>query len=351
MNSNEKGLIVLNLGSPNSYSVRDVRIYLNEFLMDEKVIDMTFLLRKLLVQCIIVPFRAPKSAHAYRSIWSEKGSPLVKISNDFCHEIEQRTKMPVSLAMRYGNPTPAESLKQLESKAPHLREILIAPMYPHYAMSSYETALEHLYNYIRKARPELSVKVLKPFYNEPAYINALVESIKPFLSKHNYDNILFSYHGLPVRHLKKSDTTKNHCYVNGQCCEVESEAWNTCYKHQVLKTSQLVAQALNLDKAKVKVTFQSRLGSDKWMQPFTDKTLEELPKNGIKKLLVICPAFVADCLETLEEIDMRGKETFINSGGEIFERVPCLNTNDVWLQTFADYCTESNGALKQLWKN
>ncbi|MCW5908229.1 MAG: ferrochelatase [Chitinophagales bacterium] len=349
MNEIGKGLIIVNLGSPDSPAVPDVRKYLNEFLMDGRVIDIPAPIRALVVKGFIVPFRAPKSAKAYQSIWSGKGSPLKVITDDFAALAEERTKMPVAVAMRYGNPSPAQALQLLEKKAGKLNEILIAPMYPHYAMSSYETALEYVLEQIRKQTPQAKLRILKPFYNEPGYIASLADSIKPFLSKGSFDAYLFSYHGLPVRHLKKSDTTKNHCYSSGECCEIKSAAWQTCYKHQVKVTTQLVAEKLGLEKEKVHLTFQSRLGSDKWIQPFTEDTLRELPAKGIKKLLVLCPAFVTDCLETLEEMDDRGKELFLESGGTEFVRVPCLNTSAEWVETFSNYCTGSDGECAQWW--
>lgn len=349
MNKTGKGLIVINLGSPDSPTVPDVRKYLNEFLMDGRVIDIPAPIRALVVKGFIVPFRAPKSAKAYRSIWSNQGSPLKVITDEFAALVEEKINMPVAVAMRYGNPNPARALELLKKKAGVLNEILIAPMYPHYAMSSYETALEYMLEQIRKEVPAAKLRILKPFYNEPAYINALVASIQPHIAANNFDGYLFSYHGLPVRHLKKSDITKNHCYSSGNCCEIKSAAWQTCYKHQVKVTTQLVAEKLGLEKEKIHLTFQSRLGSDKWIQPFTDEALMELPKKGVKKLLVLCPAFVTDCLETLEEMDDRGKEEFMAHGGEQYVRVPCLNTSTQWVETFSTYCNEYQGSHKHLW--
>ena len=349
MKEKNRGLIIINLGSPNSYAVKDVREYLNEFLMDERVIDIPAIWRSMLVKGIISPFRAPKSAKAYKSVWTERGSPLKVITEDFAGLVKQKVDMPVSIAMRYGSPTPANAIAELEKSVSQLDEILIAPMYPHYAMSSYETALEHAVGQIQNLRKGAKLRILKPFYNDPAYISSLAESIRPYLDKQQFDGFLFSYHGLPVRHLKKSDTTKAHCYSSNSCCEIKSLAWDTCYKHQVKDTTRLVAEQLNLPNDKVVVSFQSRLGSDKWIQPFTDKELEELPKRGIKKLMVLCPAFVADCLETLEEMDDRGKETFMQSGGEVFVRVPCLNTSTDWVNTFAGYCAGIDEKYKQLW--
>lgn len=349
MNNNGKGLIVINLGSPDSPAVPAVRKYLNEFLMDERVIDIPAPIRALVVKGFIVPFRAPKSAKAYQSIWSKEGSPLKVITDEFAALVEEKINMPVTVAMRYGSPNPAQALELLKKKAGTLNEILIAPMYPHYAMSSYETALEYMLEQIRKDAPHAKLRILKPFYNEPEYINALAASIQPHLAGNNFDGYLFSYHGLPVRHLKKSDITKSHCYSSDNCCEIKSAAWQTCYKHQVKATTQLVAEKLGLEKKKVHISFQSRLGSDKWIQPFTDDALMELPKKGVKKLLVLCPAFVTDCLETLEEMDDRGKEEFISNGGGQYVRVPCLNTSAPWVETFSNYCTGSESTYKYLW--
>lgn len=340
---------MLNLGSPESDSVADVSKYLREFLMDERVIDIPFALRFILVKGIIVPFRAPNSARAYHTIWTPQGSPLKVITMQFRDLLQQQLPIPVSVAMRYGTPTPESALRQLESNEPNLEEILIAPMYPHYAMSSYETAVEQVTSYIRSKRKDLGLRILKPFYKDPSYINALAASIGPHLKGQDYDGYLFSYHGLPVRHLKKSDTTHAHCYMSGDCCEVRSAAWDTCYKHQVKETTKLVAQKLGLAPEKVSLTFQSRLAGDKWLQPYTDIALEELPKKGVKKLLVLCPAFVADCLETLEEMDDRGREIFMSNGGEVFTRVPCMNTNKEWVETVAAYCTGYEGEHKGLW--
>ena len=346
----KKGLIIINLGSPESYSVKDVKIYLREFLMDEKVIDIPLLFRSLVVKGFIVPFRAKNSAEAYKTVWTDKGSPLKVITQEFSELVQKQLDMPVTVAMRYGKPTPEGALAELEKKTGgHLDEILIAPMYPHYAMSSYETALDHVKDYILSKRKNVKLRVLKPFYNEPGYIASLADSIRPYLNQQNFDAYLFSYHGLPVRHLKKSDVTKKHCYASGDCCELKSIAWETCYKHQVKETTRLVVEKLKLDTGKVVLSFQSRLEGDKWIQPYTDKYLEELPKQGAKKLLVLCPAFVADCLETLEEINVRGKESFMSSGGEKFVHVPCMNTSVGWVNTFVAYCSEYEGRYAALW--
>lgn len=349
MNNNNTGLIIANLGSPESPDTPDVKKYLDEFLMDGKVIDMPYLSRFLLVRGIITPTRSPKSAAAYKTIWTDKGSPLTVITNEFGKLLQEKINVPLEVAMRYGNPTPSDALKRLLAKAPGLKSLLIWPMYPHYAMSSYETALEHIKEAVKRSGKDLQIKTLKPFYNEPGYISALADSIKTRLNEGiEYDKILFSYHGLPVRHLKKSDPTHTHCYSSDACCEIKSSAWDYCYKHQVKTTTRLVTEQLRLPTDKVILTFQSRLGSG-WIQPFTDIRLTELPKEGVKKILVICPAFVADCLETLEEINDRGRHTFIENGGEVFNYVPCLNTTPGWVDTVARYCNGHDSQYSSLW--
>ena len=274
---NDTGLLLLNLGSPDSLEVTDVKKYLRQFLMDERVIDAPFLIRKLIVEGFVLPFRPKKSAEAYSKVWTKEGSPLKVISEKFSVAVQSECSLPVALAMRYANPTTLAALTELEQKCPSLRRVLIAPLYPHYAMSSYETALLHALQEIKNHRTDLEFLVLKPFYKEPTYIKYLAESIRPHL--HQFDHLLFSYHGLPVRHLKKTDPTKNHCYTSANCCETPSTAWDTCYKHQVTQTSNLTASELNLSTQQYSISFQSRLGRDEWLKPFTIERLENLPKD------------------------------------------------------------------------
>ena len=343
-----RGLIILNLGSPDSYQVKDVRKYLNEFLMDERVMDIPTISRFFLVRGLISPFRAPKSAAAYKTVWTDRGSPLKVITDDFAAQVGEKVNMPVAVAMRYGTPTTLDALKKLQAQSPQLKEVLLAPMYPHYAMSSYETGVEHAKNEIAAVAGNLKLTVLKPFYNEPGFIKSWAENIRPHL-KNDYDAILFSYHGLPERQIKKTDPTGKHCFATADCCEVKSTAWQFCYRHQVKETTRLVRENLGLDPKKVFISFQSRLGSDKWVDPYTDVMLQEFPARGIKKLVVLCPAFVADCLETLEEIRDRGKESFLHAGGEHFEVVPCLNTLPLWVETFSNYVNEFEEGYKSWW--
>lgn len=332
----KRAVVLMNLGSPDSTEVRDVKRYLNEFLMDARVIDKPWLLRALLVRGIIVPFRAPKSAEAYKSIWTEQGSPLIVISKQQERALQNALEEPVVIAMRYGNPTPQDAYTKLVQQNPDLEEVIVVPMYPHYAMSSYETAVEYAKEHYQKGGYPFRLTFIKPFYDDAGYIEALCESIQPYL-KEDYDQILFSYHGIPERHVLKCDPTKQHCLKVTDCCDLPSPAHPYCYRHQCWTTTNLVAQRLGIPKEKRGFSFQSRLGRDPWLQPYTAIRLGELPKEGVKKLLVICPAFVADCLETLEEMGEEGKEIFLHAGGEKFDLIPCLNVHPLWISALAKW--------------
>lgn len=332
----KRAVILMNLGSPDSTSVRDLKKYLDEFLMDERVIDKPWLLRALLVKGIIVPFRAPKSAEAYKTVWTDKGSPLMVITRELQEALQARIQEPVLIAMRYGNPSPRDAYKELKHKHPEVEEALLLPLYPHYAMSSYETAVAYAREVHEKGKYSFRIKVLSPIYQDEAYIQALAVSIKPYLEQ-DYDKILFSYHGIPERHLVKSDCTGGHCLNTMNCCETPSPAHDFCYRHQCFTTTRMVVEALNIPADKYAISFQSRLGRDPWLQPYTAARLEAYPSEGVKKLLVVCPAFVSDCLETLEEIAEQGKESFLHAGGESFQLIPCLNSQPQWVSTLVGY--------------
>lgn len=322
----------MNLGSPESTEVKDVRKYLNEFLMDKRVIDSPYLLRLLLVRGIIVPFRAPKSAEAYKSVWTEEGSPLIVLTEQLQQALQQQMDMPVAIAMRYGKPSIKQAFDELRAKHPGLKQVILLPLYPHYAMSSYETAVEDAWAQHKKGKYSFDLETIKPYYREEEYVHALSESIKPYLEQ-EYDHILFSYHGVPERHIAKGDITGSHCLKMNECCTTDSNAHKQCYRHQCFVTTKLVAEKLNIPAGKHSLSFQSRLGRSEWLKPYTAMRLEELPKQGIKKLLVVCPAFVSDCLETLEEIAVEGKETFMHAGGESFTAIPCMNVHPEWIKT------------------
>lgn len=332
----KRGVILMNLGSPDSTEVKDVRKYLMEFLMDERVIDYPYIFRLLLVGGIIAPFRAPKSAEAYKSVWTENGSPLIVLTKQLQAALQPNIDEPVEVAMRYGKPGMQEAYENLMARVPDLDEVVAIPLYPHYAMSSYETAVEHAKKVHNKKGYSFKITFIKPFFDEEHYINALKENIKPYLQE-EYDQVLFSYHGLPQRHMTKADPTNSHCMKVENCCEVSSPAHATCYRHQCWTTTQLLVKDLNIPKEKVGFSFQSRLGREEWLKPYTAKRLEELPGEGVKKLVILCPAFVSDCLETLEEIAMEGKESFMHAGGEKYTVIPCLNVHPLWVQSLVSY--------------
>lgn len=324
-----KGILLVNLGSPDSTSVRDVRRYLNEFLMDPRVLDVAWPLRRFIVGMILL--RRPKeSAHAYGKIWTPEGSPLIVTSRRLQQALQERLPVPVELAMRYQNPSIRDAVRAQASRG--VRELLVIPLFPHYAMSSYETAVERVRAVARRHAPQMRLTIQPPYYDAPDYIEALVASAAEHLAR-GYDHLLFSYHGVPERQIRKSDPTGRHCLNSPDCCQVASPAHATCYRAQCFKTTAAFVKKAGVPEGKYSVAFQSRLGKDPWLKPYTDMELERLARAGKRRMLVICPAFVADCLETLEEIGMRGRDTFLAAGGEEFAQIPCLNTHPLWIAT------------------
>jgi ferrochelatase len=342
-----RGIILMNLGSPDSTEVKDVQRYLNEFLMDERVIDYPWLFRKILVEWLIVPKRAPKSAMAYQAIWTPEGSPLVVITEQLREALRQKIGDQIEIAMRYGNPSPEKAFDALLARNPDLEEVLVIPMYPHYAMSSYETAVEYAREIHRKKGYRFRLDFIKAFFEEERYLDALAESIRPSLQE-PYDHVLFSYHGIPRRHILKGDITGVHCFQAADCCEGSSPAHSQCYRHQIITTTKKVAERLQLPANKHSFSFQSRLGREEWLKPYTVSLLSEFPAKGIKNLVIICPAFVSDCLETLEEIAVEGKHLFLASGGENFTLVPCMNTQPQWVDTLAGYVRDYANGSREL---
>jgi ferrochelatase len=340
-----KGVLLINLGSPDSPNPKDVKRYLGEFLMDERVIDVPKWLRTFLVKGIILNTRPKKSAKAYKKIWWEEGSPLIVISERFHKKVQERVKVPVTLGMRYGSMSIQKGLQELHDQG--VDDVLVVPLYPHYAMSSSETVVEKTYEQQRAHFPKMQLTVVPSFYNHPDYIRVMSENIKSHLEGVDYDHILFSYHGIPERHIRKSDPTKSHCKIDGSCCETASKAHATCYRHQCFETTKEIAKYLELPEGKYSDSFQSRLGGDPWLKPYTDKEFERFPTEGKKNLVVITPAFVSDCLETLEEIAMEGEEQFEEAGGEHYKHIPCLNDNDDWVKVMTRWINEWSVTSKE----
>ncbi|MDB4198715.1 ferrochelatase [Polaribacter sp.] len=337
-----KGVLLVNLGSPASTSTKDVRKYLDQFLMDERVIDAPYWLRAILVRGIILNTRPKKSAKAYKKIWWDEGSPLIILSERLHDKVQEKTELPVALAMRYGSPSMKDGLQELHDKG--VTDVLIVPLYPQHAMATTDTILVLAEELREKFYPQMKFKHIPAFYHKKEYIKVLGDSIKNYLEGKEWDKILFSYHGIPERHVRKSDITKSHCKpndsVNFECCKTASPAHEFCYKHQCYETTRQVVEYLGIEPHQHFVSFQSRLAGDPWLQPYTDKMLEKYPSEGVKKLAVVTPAFVSDCLETLEEIAMEGKEEFLKFGGEEFHAIPCINDNDDWVDVLVNWIEE-----------
>ena len=334
----KKGVLLVNLGSPDSSSPKDVKRYLGEFLMDPRVIDVPKWARILLVRGIILNTRPKQSAAAYQKIWWEEGSPLIVLSERLQKKVQSKTEVPVALAMRYGSMTLKKGLQELVDLG--VDDVLVVPLYPQFAMATTETidvAIDSLKN---EFFPQLGVTSLTAFYKKPEYIEVLSQSISDKIKDLEYEQLLFSYHGIPERHIRKSDITKSHCKIDGSCCETASKAHEFCYRHQCKETTKLVAEKLGLKEGSYSTSFQSRLGFDPWLRPYTDRTIERFGKAGVKKMAIVTPAFVSDCLETLEEIAMEGEEIFHEVGGKEFTVIPCLNDRDDWATVMTGWIDE-----------
>ncbi len=334
---NKTGVLLINLGTPDSPSVGDVSSYLSQFLNDPRVIDIPWLLRKMLVNLIIVPFRAPKSAKIYQKLWTDKGSPLLIYSNR-AKELLQASlgeDYEVHLAMRYKNPSIPNVMAAMRKQ--NYQKIIVLTMFPHYASASTGSALEEVMRVLRTwwVIPEL--KFVSQYYDHPLFIDACVARGKKY-NVNEYDHVLFSYHGLPQRQVDK-------VYNDGLCedhnCEDEvTEENKYCYKATCFATTRLLAERLNIPKEKYTVCFQSRLDK-KWLEPFSDKVVEDCAKKGMKKILVFSPAFTADCLETIIEIGDEYQHIFKEHGGEKVQLVESLNDHPVWISCLKDLVVNS----------
>lgn len=332
----KKAVLLANLGSPKQADTAAVRRYLNQFLMDRHVIQLPWLLRRMIVSLFVLPTRPKQSAEAYQSVWTEQGSPLIVLSEKLRQAVQDHVDVPVSMAMRYGQPSiESELLKIAQDKS--ITEVLYIPLYPHFADSTITTSIEEAKRVIAKHKLTFTLNVLSPFYDKPDYISALVKSASPYLEQ-DFDHIIFSYHGLPESHITKRDESGNHCLKTENCCEVSHPCQKTCYRHQVIRTTQEFVKQSGLEQRQYSIAFQSRLGRAKWLEPTTENTAIQLAEKGTKRLLVICPAFVTDCLETLEEIAIQLEQTFIEAGGEKLTLVPCMNDDPEWVSTLASWC-------------
>jgi len=303
------GVLIINLGTPDSTSWLDIRKYLKEFLSDKRVIEVNPIVWKLILNLFILNFRPSKTAKAYKKIWIKKEniSPLLYYTKKQAEKLSKsmvKKDLIIDFAMRYGNPSIRSKISMLHNEG--CENLVILPLYPQYAAATTASVCDEVYKCLMKMRWQPSLKIIPHYESDPKYIDALVNSIKRKINEINWkpDLIIASYHGIPKKYFDKGDPY--HCYCH--------------------KTTRLISEKLN--SIEIKTTFQSRFGPDEWLKPYTDKTLENLPKEGIKNILIICPGFSSDCVETLEEISIEGKESFVNSGGENFDMIPCLNDND-----------------------
>ena len=324
------GLLLVNLGTTDAPQTGAVRRYLRQFLSDPRVLDINPIGRAALLNLVILPFRPAKSAEAYRKIWSDRGSPLLFHSLDLADEVRARlgSQWSVELAMRYGEPSIAGALGTLRARG--IDRIVVLPLYPQYSSASTGSTVEELFRVAGKLWVTPSVSLVEPFYDDPGFIGAFAARGAPILAAERPDHVLFSYHGLPERHMRKADASGKHCLASDSCCDAMGEVNRNCYRAQCYATTRALAAALRLDERSYSVAFQSRLGRTPWVRPYTDVRLVELAKAGTRRLVVFCPAFVADCLETLEEIGIRARESFLGAGGESLALVPSLNATPEW---------------------
>lgn len=329
------GVLIVNLGTPDSYAVPDVRKYLRQFLMDGRVIDFPYILRWILVNLIIAPFRSPKSAKIYKELWLPEGSPLKiygekneKQLQDFLGD-----DYVVKLAMRYQSPSIEAGLKEFQGLG--LKKIVIMPLFPQYASASTGSVYEEVMRILKNWQVIPELRIVNYFYNEPQFIQIFADAGKKYLAEKHYEHVIFSYHGLPERQIRKGDCTKNTCKF-GACCDVIHAGNQHCYRSSCFETTRLLVKELGLKDGTYTTCFQSRLGNDPWVKPYTDDVIKDLGKQGIKSVLAFSPAFVSDCLETTIEVGEEYKEIFEEHGGEHWQLVESLNDKPAWIELLAD---------------
>ncbi|MBI4310004.1 MAG: ferrochelatase [Candidatus Omnitrophica bacterium] len=329
-NRSKTGVLILNLGTPDSPSVPDVRKYLREFLMDARVIDIPFLRRFFLINLIIAPFRAPQSARGYHELWTMDGSPL-KVHGEGVVKLVQQAlgqDYHVVLGMRYQNPSIRSALEQLKKRV--VGRIIVFPLYPQYASASTGSSIAKFMEEIKTWEVVPTLKIISQFLEHPLFIKAFAEQGRKHMAKHKYDYFLFSYHGLPQRQILKA-SRGDYCRL-GDCCSVYHAHNQYCYRAQCFETTRLLVKELGIREGQYKVCFQSRLGKTPWIKPYTDEVIRELVPQGIKNVLVFSPSFVADCLETTIEIGVEYKKRFMDSGGERWDLVESLNVSGAWIE-------------------
>ena len=325
MSENKTGVLLINLGSPKELTKKSVKEYLRVFLSDDYVLDIPKILQQLILRLFILPFRTKNTLEAYELIWTPEGSPLILSTKSIAKKLSKKTGWDVDYAMRYEDPSIEKALVNFNSKG--INKIIVISLYPHNAMATTITTEMETRIVANKISENFELIFTKPFFDNEIYINTLSNSIKPYIEKSSFDKIIFSYHGIPKRQAKKTDETGEHCFSTGNCCEIESEGSKDCYRSHTRIASDLTAKKLGLSEDQWEVAYQSRLGPG-WLTPFTDRRLAELPEEGKENIAILCPSFISDCLETLEEIDIRGRKTFFDAGGRNMTYIPCLNDSE-----------------------
>ncbi|MDD2710830.1 MAG: ferrochelatase [Verrucomicrobiae bacterium] len=326
----KQAVLLVNLGSPASFETGDVRNYLDEFLSDPRMLDMPGAVRFLLVKGLILPLRAKRLACRYREIWLPGGAPLMIHSRRMREHLQDRVGLKVGLAMRYGAPSIFQALADFSSMG--VGKVLLIPLLPHYASSTYESVVERVKVVLAEGGWRMEVRAQPPYFDHPAYIAALAAAAREELDR-GYDHLIFSFHGLPERHLRKTDPTHRHCLTVERCCEIPHPCHATCYRAQTLATARCFAASVGIPAEKWSVAFQSKFGPGRWLGPALDDELLRLAAGGVQRLVVMSPSFVTDCLETLHELDVEARQFFLRAGGKEFVRVPCLNTHPAWVET------------------
>ena len=325
MSENTTGILLINLGSPKKLTKKSVREYLKVFLSDDYVLDLPKILQQIILRVFILPFRPKKTLEAYELIWTPEGSPLIISTESIANKLSLKTGWDVDYAMRYEDPSIENALLNFKNKG--IYKIIVISLYPHNALATTITTEMETRIVAYKLSEDFELVFTKPFFDNEIYINAIANTIKPCIEKASFDKIVFSYHGIPKRQAKKTDETGEHCFSDSNCCEIAGDGSKDCYRSHTRIASDLTARKLGLSDDQWEVAYQSRLGPG-WLTPFTDKRLAELPEEGKKNIAVLCPSFISDCLETLEEIDIRGRKTFFDAGGKIMTYIPCLNDSE-----------------------
>ena len=320
-----EGVLLINLGSPKELSKKSVRQYLRVFLSDDNVVDLPKFFQQFILRLFILPFRPKNTLEAYEKIWTKEGSPLIISTESIANKLTKKTGWNVEYAMRYEEPSIEKALHKFKKN--EINKIYVISLYPHNAMATTVTTELETRNVAMNVSNDFELIFTKPFFDNEEYINAMVNSIRPYVENKSYDKIIFSYHGIPKRQAKKTDETGEHCFSTSNCCEIENDGSKDCYRSHTRIASDLTAKKLGLKDDQWEIAYQSRIGPG-WLTPFTDKRLAKLPEEGIDNIAILCPSFISDCLETLEEIDIRGRETFLKAGGKNMTYIPCLNDSE-----------------------